>query len=490
MTLRHLAAALEGARAIGSLDREIAAIAYDSRSVRPGALFVALRGARVDGADFVADALARGATAVALDAEHAARLLPFAVDATALVVPDETLALARLAATFYGAPSEHMTVVGVTGTNGKTTTTALVAAVLSAAGMPAGRIGTLGAHFADAMWPLENTTPPAAELQALLEAMRERGARAAALEVSSHALALGRVADVRFAIGALTNVTRDHLDFHENDAAYAAAKRRLFDLAERAVLNADDPYGRRWATELRDAGGRVVTYGFDERSDVRGEVVEAGPNGSTFRVEGCTFRLRLSGRFNVSNALAALAIARSLEVDDATSAVALADAQPLPGRMERIGEGRPAVLVDYAHTPDALEAVLRAAREFGGGRVHVVFGCGGDRDRGKRPLMGRVASELADRITVTSDNPRTESPSDIAAAIVAGIAGNADYAIELDRRSAIRRAVLEAADPDIVLVAGKGHEAYQIVGRRSAHFDDAHEVRAALARRAAGRAHA
>jgi len=477
--LRPLVASLAGARSIGDLDRVALGLTHDSRAVRPGSIFVALRGERSDGHAFLASAVEAGAGAVVVDEAFAGAALPPAGAAT-IVVPDTRRALSRLAAAFYGYPSRALSVVGITGTNGKTTTTYLIEALLTAGGLATGRIGTLGASFGTTVWPLENTTPLAPELQGLLAEMRERGAEAVAMEVSSHALALDRVADVGFAMGVLTNVTRDHLDFHPTFEAYAAAKRSLFDLAAVAILNADDPCGRRWAGEL----GRATTYGFGPEALVRAEDVEIGAGGSRFRVAGAEFRLPLPGRFNVSNALAALCVARDLDVPDAISARAMAEVEPVPGRMERIAAGGVDVLVDYAHTPDALESVLRAAREGARGRLVAVFGCGGDRDRGKRPEMGRIASALADRAFVTSDNPRTEDPRAIADEVLAGFPAGARVEVELDRRAAIRRAIGEAVAGDLIVVAGKGHETYQIVGTSSAHFDDREEVRAALAARA------
>jgi UDP-N-acetylmuramoyl-L-alanyl-D-glutamate--2,6-diaminopimelate ligase len=485
MTLERLAAALDGARADGSLAREITSVVHDSRAVRPGALFVALRGERFDGGAFVHDAIARGATAVVLDEPHARALLPLPDGATAIVVDDEKRALSRLAAAFYGAPSHDVRVAGVTGTNGKTTTTNLVAAILERAGIPTGRIGTLGAHFGDAMWPLDNTTPLADELQRMLAEMRDRGARAVAMEVSSHALALGRVADVRFAVGVLTNVSRDHLDFHGTLEAYAASKRALFEQADRCVLPLDDPHGRAWSGELEAASVACTTYGFAAGADVRAGGVTVGER-TTFEIDGTAFSLALPGRFNVANALAAVCVARAFGVADATSAAALADVELVPGRMERVGDGELVVVVDYAHTPDALAHVLGAAREMARGRVIVVFGCGGDRDRGKRPLMGRVATELADRTVVTSDNPRGEDPRSIVSEILAGASPGADVVCELDRRGAIRRAVADARAGDVVVVAGKGHETYQLIGGRTERFDDREETRAALAARPRG----
>jgi UDP-N-acetylmuramoyl-L-alanyl-D-glutamate--2,6-diaminopimelate ligase len=352
--------------------------------------------------------------------------------------------------------------------------------------MPCGRIGTLGAQFRGALWPLENTTPPALELQTMLAEMRARGAAAVTLEVSSHALALERVADVEFEVAALTNVTRDHLDFHGTFEAYASAKRRLFEAAGFSAFCSDDPLGRRWAAEFAAQHGaaRVTTFGLDDAARVRARDVVLETGASGFTLDGVRFALALPGRFNVSNALAAIALARALGVADATSAAALAGVNGVPGRMERVSGDGVDVLIDYAHTPDALASVLRAARESARGRLVVVFGCGGDRDRGKRPEMGAIAATLADAVVVTSDNPRGEDPLAIVADIVAGVPAGTRVEVEPDRGRAIERAVLNAAPGDVVVVAGKGHETYQIVGARTQHFDDREAARAALAERA------
>ncbi|GAC1524766.1 MAG: UDP-N-acetylmuramoyl-L-alanyl-D-glutamate--2,6-diaminopimelate ligase [Vulcanimicrobiaceae bacterium] len=475
-------------------DVPVVAISHDSRTVTAGTLFVALRGERADGQDFVATALAAGASAVVVDAAYAsAATLPPA--APIVVVDDTYRALSALAAALYAHPSRALRVAGVTGTNGKTTVTHLVAAMLGEANVAAGRIGTLGARFGGAMWSLENTTPLALELQALLAEMLARGARAVAMEASSHALAQGRVADVAFAVAALTNVTRDHLDYHGTFDAYAAAKRTLFDRAPVAVLNADDACGRAWATELRALGKTVVSYALDggaSPGDRAGHEpaptlvardVALRADGSSFTCDGTPVTLRLPGRFNVSNALAALGIARTYGVPDDVSARALAAFDRVPGRMEHLAGAGVDVIVDYAHTPDALDVVLATARETARGRLAVVFGCGGDRDRGKRPLMGRIARARADRLVVTSDNPRGEEPQAILEDILSGIDDRRDVTALVDRRAAIRRAILESEPGDVVVVAGKGHETYQIVGTVVNHFDDRDEVRAALAER-------
>jgi len=480
--LTALLASLGETRARGGSECAVTALEIDSRKVRAGSAFVALRGEHADGHDFVGQAIANGAVAVVVEAARASDLtVPASVMRVA--VDDTRRALSRLAATFYGLPSQALSVIGITGTNGKTTTTHLVQAILEEAGVRCGRIGTLGAQFAGAKWTLENTTPLALELQATLATMRERGAEAVALEVSSHALALERVADVEFEIGVLTNITRDHLDFHGTFEAYVNEKQKLLRMAKAAVFNVDDSVGLLWHDEDSDSGRRSLSYSIVESSDLWAKDLELSSRGSTFSIDGKRVSLNLPGRFNVYNALAALGVARLLGIDDPTAVRGLAAVASVPGRMERFEANGIDVLVDYAHTPDALDNVLRAAREGARGRVIVVFGCGGDRDRGKRPEMGRVASERADRVIVTSDNPRTEDMLAIADGIVAGIGAGADALVELDRGAAIRQAIAEAAPGDVVVVAGKGHETYQIIGSSVRHFDDRDAVRAALAKR-------
>ena len=465
----------------GERDLTIAQIAIDSREVKPGALFVALRGSHADGNDYVGDAVARGARAIVVESVASVALPP---SLAVVRVRDARRALSALAAAFYGDPSHDLAVAGVTGTNGKTTVAHMIAAILGAAGTPCGVVGTVGAEFADRSWRLENTTPLPPELHDVLAQMRDSGARAVAMEVSSHALALDRIDDVRFFVAALTNVARDHLDFHENVEAYAAAKRRLFELAQRCVLNADDSYGRRWAQELRRDGRDVITYGLESDATLVPKEIVVEAAGSRFVVDAIPYELPLAGRFNVWNALAAIGIARSFGIADAVSAEALARIHRIPGRMERHVGDDVGVVVDYAHTPDALESALQSLRETTRGALAVVFGCGGDRDRGKRPEMGAVAARLADRVYLTNDNPRSEAPQGIIEEIVAGIADR-DYIVEPDRRRAIERAIAEARPGDVVLVAGKGHETYQIVGDRVMPFDDAAIVREALAARPA-----
>jgi UDP-N-acetylmuramoyl-L-alanyl-D-glutamate--2,6-diaminopimelate ligase len=470
---------LPAARISGNPEQFVNGIEIDSQAVRPGALFVALRGSRTDGHRYLPDAVANGACAVVVEAVD---LPPLSPSVTIARVDDSRRALSTLAAAFYGDPSHRLDVIGVTGTNGKTTTTRMVAAILNQSGTPSGVIGTVGAEYGAQSWQLQNTTPLPPELHGLLAQMCDAGAKAVAIEVSSHALALDRVDDVRFKIAALTNVTRDHLDFHQTTEAYAAAKRRLFSLAENCVLNLDDPWGVRWASELEREGRHTVTYGVTEGATLTPQDLRVQSDGTRFLLDGQRYQLHLPGRFNVWNALAAIATARLMGIDDETSARGLAKLERVPGRMERLRADGVDVVIDYAHTPDALDSALRSLRETTGGRLAVVFGCGGDRDRGKRSEMGAVAARLADRLYLTSDNPRSEEPQAIVDAIVAGI-GGCEHAVELDRRVAIERAISEARSGDVVLIAGKGHEAYQIVGDRVLPFDDAAVARHALAGR-------
>ena len=473
-TLARLFAAIPNAKVDGPVDGvNIDSLSADSRTLTPGALFVAVDGEEYDGHQFVKAAIAAGARAVVVShkVEHKG--------VTQILVKDTRTALSALAAQFYGDPSMRLRVIGITGTNGKTTSAHMTRALLDAIGMRCGYVGTLGASYGEWTRPLQNTTPLPIELQETLAAMLELGADAVAMEVSSHALALHRTDDIRFAVGAFTNLTRDHLDFHKTLEAYAAAKHRLFDLAERAVLNIDDPIGANWARELRIRRIPVTTFSLEGDADVSARAITLRPDGSTFHLNGMRVDLPLPGRFNVRNALCALAIVRALEGNVGLAAAALHGVPPVPGRMERYVRGGVVAIVDYAHTPDALANVLRAAREtLAGGRLMVVFGCGGDRDAGKRPEMGAVARQLADVVIVTNDNPRSEDPNEIARAILAGAP---DAEVELDRRTAIRAAIGRAQPGDVVVVAGKGHEDYQIVGSARLHFDDRDEVRAALA---------
>jgi UDP-N-acetylmuramoyl-L-alanyl-D-glutamate--2,6-diaminopimelate ligase len=447
---------------------EVSALAYDNRVVEPGTVFFCVRGMTRDGHDFAPDAIARGAAALVVD--H-----PLGLGVPEVRVPDVRAAMAPAAARLAGDPTARLKVVGITGTNGKTTTAFIVRSLLEAAGRRTGLLGTVSSVIAGVEAETERTTPEAIDLQRTFAQMLEGGDECCAMEVSSHALELHRADAIHWAVAVFTNLTQDHLDFHPDMDAYFAAKRRLFEAGPRAaVVNVDDPYGRTLARDF-DA----VTIAIDRDADLRARDVRFGMTGSEFTVDGLELRSPLPGRFNVLNVLCAVAVARALGVDDATIARAVPQAGRIPGRFEPVDEGQPfAVLVDYAHTPDSLDNVLRAARQLADGRVLCVFGCGGDRDRGKRPEMGRIASELADVAIVTSDNPRSEDPEAIIAEIVAGMTGPL---VEPDRRAAIEQAVGAADEGDVVVIAGKGHEQGQeFAGGVKLPFDDVTVAREAL----------
>jgi UDP-N-acetylmuramoyl-L-alanyl-D-glutamate--2,6-diaminopimelate ligase len=430
----------------GPADVEVTDLAFDNRAAQPGTLFFCVPGFTRDGHDFAGDALARGAVALVVER-------PLGLGVPEVVVPDVRAAMAAVAARFAGDPTARLQVVGITGTNGKTTTAFLVRSLLEAAGVRCGLLGTVKSVVGGVEAPVKHTTPEAIDLQRTFAAMLDAGDRACAMEVSSHALQLRRADAIHWAAAVFTNLTQDHLDFHPTMEDYFLAKRRLFEATEGArIVNVDDAYGRRLADEFD-----CVTFGLERPADY-------GPE----RLEGV--ELPLPGRFNRLNALAALAAVEALGVTLPDGALAGVDL--VPGRFEPVDEGQPfAVLVDYAHTPDSLDNVLRAARELTEGRVICVFGAGGDRDRGKRPLMGQNVTRLADVAIVTSDNPRSEDPDAIIDAIEAGMTGT--WEREADRRAAIERAVSVARPGDVVVIAGKGHEQGQeFADGRKEPFDD------------------
>lgn len=489
-SLKELLVAVPEARVLGDENIEVSTLAYDSRQVAPGTGFVAVRGQAHDGHEFIPQALERGATAIVADNEAALSSLPPA--ATGVLVPDTRLALANLACEFYGHPSREMTLVGVTGTNGKTTTAHLIAELLRQAGYKSvGIIGTLGASTERATLDTGRTTPESLDLQRLLADFLDGGSEAVVMEVSSHALAMQRVAGCAFDAGVFTNLTQDHLDFHKDMEDYFAAKAKLFDEVARyseqfksfgAVLNVDDHYGRRLRDEV-SADSLYITYGIENEAHVAAEAVHLTPSGMSFvaRGAGSTIHLdlHLIGRFNVYNALAAVGFGLLKEMPPAQIQTALTQAFAPEGRMEMIDAGQDFfVAVDYAHTPDGLKNVITTVREFTPGRLITVFGCGGDRDRTKRPQMGAIAASFSDLCVITSDNPRTEDPNKIIEDILAGTRqGNAETVVEIDRRKAIEAALAQARRGDFVLVAGKGHETYQIFKDRTIHFDDREVVR-------------
>jgi UDP-N-acetylmuramoyl-L-alanyl-D-glutamate--2,6-diaminopimelate ligase len=506
MRLDELTRGLAGATAGDAGATEITGLAYDSRAVTPGALFFCVSGYRTDGHDFAQQAIERGAAALVVER-------PLGLGVPELLVDSARAAMAPLAASFYGDPTSELDVVGVTGTNGKTTTAYLVRALLEATGRQCGLLGTVKSVVGGEERPVERTTPEAIDLQADFRAMLDGGDRACAIEVSSHALELGRADAVRFAAAIFTNISRDHLDFHATMEDYFQAKRRLFVApvgpAAISVVNVGDEYGRRLAEELGDAR----TFAVEGAADWSASDLRCDFEGCRFTLNGPAGRrevaLPMPGRFNVANALAALAAVHELNTalaGDASVAARGAELDALiaalergvhvPGRFEPVDAGQDfAVLVDYAHTPDSLENVLRAARDLidpaQGGRVLCLFGAGGDRDRGKRPLMGEVAARLADAVLVTSDNPRSENPELIIAEIMAGVelasaAGRGAHVRSItDRAQAISEAVADARTGDVLVIAGKGHEQGQeFADGRKVPFDDATVAREALRGRA------
>ncbi len=468
----------------GPLDREITAIAFDSRRVKPGSLFVALRGEKVDGSQFVEQAIGAGAEAVVSEAAE------FRTRATNVVVADARIALADLAAAFYQHPARALKIAGVTGTNGKTTTAFLLKHICEATMHRCGLIGTVRYEVGDRILPAARTTPESLELHELLWQMRSAGCKAVAMEVSSHALMQARVRGVEFDAAIFTNLTQDHLDYHKTMDAYFEAKVRLFSgLAAqtrkkgKAVINIDDRYGAQLATRF----GKeipVITYGLGALADFRASNVRIDFNGTSYQLDagGKSYLVRLPqiGQFNVYNSLAALAGAHVLGVEVRSGVLALANANAVPGRLEAVPAQRKfRVFVDYAHTDDALQNVIKTCRELNPARLIVVFGCGGDRDKTKRPRMGAVVNQHADFSIVTSDNPRKEDPLAIIEDIKPGMT-RGHYEVIVDRKEAIFKAIAMAEPRDIILIAGKGHETYQEFADHTAPFDDVAVARQAL----------
>jgi UDP-N-acetylmuramoyl-L-alanyl-D-glutamate--2,6-diaminopimelate ligase len=477
-------------RIVGNASGEVESLAYDSREVGPGTLFFCVPGERVDGHEFAPAAVEAGAAGLVVERE-------LDLDVAQVVVADARAAMAPLAVRFWGDPTSELKVVGVTGTNGKTTTAFLIREILEAAGMQCGLLGTVKQVVGGVEEGVERTTPEAIDMQATFRRMLDGGDRACAMEVSSHALALHRSDAIHFEVALFTNLTQDHLDFHGGMEDYFRSKRRLFDAGPGvAIVNADDEYGRRLARELEcltfsAAAAEADIVARDIALSATGaELTVApgrrGPHAGRDRPIGeeVRVRTRLPGRFNVANALGAFAAATALGVEPGVAAAGLARAAAPPGRFEPIDEGQPfSVLVDYAHTPDSLESLLRAARQLTEGKVIAVFGAGGDRDPGKRPQMGRAGAELSDLAVITSDNPRSEDPEAIVAEILAGIEGHEGIEVQPDRRAAIALALARARSGDTVVIAGKGHEQGQEFedGRR-VPFDDREVAREALRR--------
>lgn len=464
---------------------EISGLDYDSRRIQPGFAFFAFPGENVDGHDFVPQARAAGASVVV-----SGRPRPGGDPGEWVQVKHGRRALAQAARGFYEAPDETIKLIGITGTNGKTTTAFLIDELLRSAGLKTGRFGTINYRLGDQLEEAVNTTPESLDLVRLLSRLREMSADYAVLEASSHALELGRIYGLRFEAAIFTNLTQDHLDFHGTMERYGAAKGRLFEGAggpapRFSILNLDDPWGRRYQQFPAE---ETVTYALRRKADLTAKDIESDFDGLRFRIVGrgldLPIRSRLLGRFNVYNLLAAAACGSALGLDAKALRRGLEAAETAPGRFETVRAGQSfLVAVDYAHTDDALRNLIRAAKRIAprGGKVLTVFGCGGDRDRAKRPLMGAAAGELSDRVILTSDNPRMEDPLRILADAEVGLQRvEANYLREPDRRSAIRKALLEAGPNDVVLIAGKGHETYQQVGKEKLPFDDRQTARELL----------
>jgi UDP-N-acetylmuramoyl-L-alanyl-D-glutamate--2,6-diaminopimelate ligase len=476
MELERLVAALAPEAVLGSPDPvEVRDLAYDARRVTAGAAFFAVRGATADGHDFAAQAVENGAAVLVV--ERAVE-----PEVPQLVVVDSRAAMATAADVFFGEPTRELEVAGVTGTNGKTTTAFLLYAILAAAGRRPGLLGTVESRVGGESRPVVRTTPEAIDLQRTFREMLDAGDRSVALESSSHAAVLHRLDRVRFDALVFTNLTQDHLDFHDTMEEYFQAKRKLFTGAAPppAAVNVGDAWGRQLAEELADVNrAPLVTFGLADDAEIRPEHLVLDGAGARFTAGGIELETSLRGRFNVENVLGAVAAGILLDLDEEAIAAGVKALEGVPGRFEAVDEGQPfTVIVDYAHTPDSLDNVLRTAREIAAGRVLAVFGAGGDRDRGKRPLMGKIAADLADVVVVTSDNPRSEQPVAIIQDILQGAGTNVE--IDPDRGSAIARAIELAEPGDVVVIAGKGHEQGQEIAGEKHPFDDRLVAREAL----------
>ncbi len=473
MDLERLIAALEPRDIVRRAPAEITDLAYEALSAGEGSIFFCVPGQRADGHDFAAEALERGAAALVVE-----RPLELPRDVPQLVVDSARAAMAVAADVFFGHPTGELEISGVTGTNGKTTTCFILYEILAAAGKRPALLGTVESRIGGETRKMARTTPEAIDLQRLFREMLDRGDASCVMEASSHAIELKRLDRVRFSALAFTNLSQDHLDFHGSMESYFATKRSLFLEGEEtpAAINVDDPFGRRLAADLRALGQeRVLTFGRSTEADLRAETIELRPDGTRIELGGLELRSQLRGQFNAENILAAATLARLLGIGAEAIESGIADMKGAPGRFEPVDRGQSfQVLVDYAHTPDALGHALEAARGLTSGRLICVFGCGGDRDRIKRPLMGEIAAALSDLVIVTSDNPRSEDPEAIIAQIMDGITGEgrAEVEIEPNRRTAIARALLSAQDGDTVLIAGKGHERGQEIGGKILPFDD------------------
>lgn len=481
MKLNTLLESINTVEISGADNPDIQGIAYDSRVVKPGWLFVAISGHKIDGSEFITQALSSGAVAVVSE-DH----LDLGSGIVHIQVPRARRALAELANAYFGDLSRQMTVVGVTGTNGKTTTAYMIRDIMRGGGHKTGLLGTVAYEIGDRAIPASRTTPEAPDIHSMFQQMKEVGCDAAVMEVSSHAISLKRVHGIDFNVSVFTNLTQDHLDYHKDMDTYFNVKAELFEMLKKqhdrsAVINLDDPWGRKLVEE-RSLEADIITYGFNERSMVCAAGASLNAQGTSFEVytpwgEG-KVHLQLLGRFNIHNALAAIAVGGVCGIELKSMIRSLEEIKAVPGRLELVPnrKGRK-VFVDYAHTDDAMKNVLNTLREICKGKLIIVFGCGGNRDNGKRIKMGNVASELADYSIVTSDNPRDEEPESIAAKVIEGFEDSKTFEVILDRDQAIRRGIQLCGRKDILLVAGKGHETYQEIKGAVIPFDDRETVR-------------
>jgi UDP-N-acetylmuramoyl-L-alanyl-D-glutamate--2,6-diaminopimelate ligase len=469
---------------LSELDFEVKGVSCDSRKTAGGFVFVAIKGTKADGSEFVGQALQNGAQAIVLRSEGRSLKIREKNKVLFIEVPDDRKALAALASSFYGDPSKQLKVIGVTGTNGKTTVTYLIEAILKECGFVPGVIGTINCRYRNKIMDSGNTTPGPLDLQAMLKDMRDSGVTHAVMEVSSHALDQGRTENINFSSAIFTNLTQDHLDYHKNMEDYFLAKSKLFSRlssSAKAIINSDDDFGSRLKKLSR---GKVITYGIEKNSDVRAFGLDLGLSSSELILRTKKgqerFKIKLIGKHNLYNVLAAFSWAQSEALDPVKIKRALEKFDLVPGRLEKIDLGKDfSVFVDYAHTEDALFNVLNALSQLRHKRIIVVFGCGGERDKSKRPKMGKVVSQLADYAIITNDNPRSEEPEQIIKEIKAGIKKD-NFCVIPERMKAIKKSLSLAKKGDIVLVAGKGHEDYQILKDRVLHFDDREAVRRCL----------
>jgi UDP-N-acetylmuramoyl-L-alanyl-D-glutamate--2,6-diaminopimelate ligase len=485
--LKYIARRVQNASVHDAANTLINGITHDSRDVHKGELFVCLPGGSYDGHRFIPDAISRGASALVIQQDHvqfAPSSFPY------ILTPNCREALPEFSAAFYDDPSQKIKMLGVTGTNGKTTTAFMIHSILQSAGKTAGVIGTLGAYCGSEKLPSEHTTPEADQLQKLLYEMLQKGVQSVVMEVSSHAIAMKRTAACSFDGAVFTNLTQDHLDFHGDMESYFQTKLQLFtDYPSHshkpffASLNIDDPYGEKIAKSIHSP---FITYAIHHSADIMASSIQVEPAKTSFHVQtpvgSADIRLNLGGSFQVSNALAAIGAGLGLGLDIETISRGLSDLKAVPGRFESIETSRDfSVIVDYAHTPDGLKNLLLSARNLNPARILLVFGCGGNRDRAKRPIMGKIGAEMADRVILTSDNPRHENPTDILLEIQQGLSPDASHVhVEKDRRTAIEMAIRQAKTGDLVILAGKGHEDYQILGDDVIPFDDREVARQIL----------